>query len=152
VTGRKRRIGRCAVSAALSVGILGAIVACTPEPDGSAPLTGLADTAWTVTTINGGGVIRNAPPTITFSTDKRVSGSTGCNQYSALFSTDGDRITIGALTATEIGCAAAQSAQEQLFLKGLDGAATWRLTPDGALEIDGQVALVARPGIAAASG
>jgi heat shock protein HslJ len=144
---RKRRIGRYAFSAAAAVCILGWIVACSPEPDGSAP-AGLANTAWTVTTINGGGVIADAPPTIRFSADGRISGTTGCNQYSALFSTDGNRITIGALSATEIGCAGARSTQEQVFLKGLDGAATWRMTEGGALEIDGQVALVAGPGIA----
>ena len=94
-------------------------------------------------------MIPNAPPTITFSTDKRVSGSTGCNQWSALFSTDGTRITIGALTATEIGCDGERSTQEQVFLKGLDGATTWHVTQDGALEIGGQVTLVAKPGIAA---
>jgi heat shock protein HslJ len=126
------------------------IVGCSPETDGVAP-AGLADTAWTVTTLNGGGVIPNAPPTIAFSSDKRVSGTTGCNQYSALFSSDGNRITIGALTATEIGCEGALSTQEQVFLKGLDGAATWHVTETGALEIDGPVTLVADPGIVASA-
>ena len=135
-------------TAAVAGCVLGGIVACSPEPDRVAP-AGLADTAWTVTTLNGGGVIPNAPPTITFSSDKRVSGTTGCNQYSALFSTDGNRITIGALTATEIGCEGAHSTQEQVFLKGLDGAATWHVTETGALEIDGPVTLVADPGIVA---
>jgi heat shock protein HslJ len=135
-------------TAAVAGCVLGGIVACSPEPDVVAPV-GLADTAWTVTTLNGGGVIPNAPPTIRFSSDKRVSGTTGCNQYSALFSTDGNRITIGALTATEIGCEGARSTQEQVFLKGLDGAATWHVTETGALEIDGPVTLVADPGIVA---
>ena len=130
--------------------MLAGIVGCSPEPSGVPP-AGLADTSWTVTTINGGRVIQDAPPTITFATDKRVGGSTGCNQYSALFSTDGNRITIGALTATEIGCEGARSAQEQVFLKGLDGAKTWQLTETGGLQIDGPVTLVADPGLAASA-
>jgi heat shock protein HslJ len=134
-------------ASAITVVVVG-LVAC--GPDAAPPsVVGLAGTSWTVTTLNGGGVIPNALPTITFSTDKRVAGSTGCNQYSALYATDGNHITIGALTATEMACEGAHSAEEQIFLKGIDGAATWHLTESGDLEIDGVVTIVARPAIAA---
>jgi heat shock protein HslJ len=125
-------------------------VACSPTA-GPSPNVSLADTSWIVSTINGGGVIPDAPPTIAFSSDKRLSGTTGCNQYSALFSTDGNRITIGALTATEMACEGAHDAQEQVFLKGIDGASTWHVTESGALEIGGAATIVAEPGVLASA-
>jgi heat shock protein HslJ len=144
-----RRISHLAV-AVCALGALSFAVACSPTPSTS-PTVSLVDTSWTVATINGGAVIPNAPPTIAFSSDKRVSGTTGCNQYSALFSTEGNRITIGALTATEIGCEGAHAAQEGAFLKGLDGAATWQVTEGAALEIGGAATIVAEAGIAASA-
>jgi heat shock protein HslJ len=140
-----RVVGRLGVTLVAVV-----LLACASSPPGPS-IPALAGTGWTVISINGGGVIPNAPPTITFSNDKGVSGTTGCNHFSALFSTDGNRITIGALSATAIGCEGAHSSQEQVFLKGLDGATTWHVTETGDLEIDGQVTLVARPGIASSA-
>jgi heat shock protein HslJ len=148
VARERRYIGWFAFASVAAVCLATGLSACSPELD-SPPVAGLADTSWTVSTINGGGVIPEAPPTITFSNDKRVSGTTGCNQYSALFSTNRSRITIGALTAAEMACEGAQSAQEAAFLKGLDGAATWHVTETGALEIGGVATIVAEPGVAA---
>ena len=73
-------------------------------------------TSWTVGTINGGNVVSIAPPTITFSTDRKVGGTTGCNQYSGLFSTDGNKITVGAMSSTEMACDGATTEQEAAFL------------------------------------
>ena len=129
-------------------GLAIAIVGCSPEP-ASPTSAGLVGTSWTVATINGGTVVPNAPPTITFSADKRVAGTTGCNQYSGLFSTNGNRMTVGAMSSTEIACDGARSEQEAAFLNGLGGAATWRINEAGDLEIDGAAAIVARPGLAA---
>jgi heat shock protein HslJ len=144
---RARRRGRCA-RACTFVGLAIAMAGCSPEP---APPTsaGLVGTSWTVATINGGTVVPNAPPTITFSTDRKVGGTTGCNQYSGLFSTDGKKITIGAMTSTEMACEGARSEQEAAFLNGFGGAATWRVNQAGDLEIDGAAAIVAHPGIVA---
>jgi heat shock protein HslJ len=124
------------------------MVGCSPEPASPAS-AGLVGTSWTVGTINGGNVVSIAPPTITFSTDRKVGGTTGCNQYSGLFSTDGNKITVGAMSSTEMACDGATSEQEAAFLNGLGGAATWRINQAGDLEIDGAAAIVARPGIAA---
>jgi len=147
---RAPRLGGHALALLTVLCLPAGLLACSPEADGS-PVGGLADTSWTVTTINGGNVIANAPPTIAFSSDKRVSGTTGCNQYSALFSTNGNKITIGALTATEMGCEGAHSAQEAAFLKGMDGAATWQITESGGLEIGGVATIVAEAGVVASA-
>jgi heat shock protein HslJ len=144
---RARRLGRCARACTLA-GLAIAIVGCSPEP-ASPTSAGLVGTSWTVATINGGTVVPNAPPTITFSADRKVGGTTGCNQYSGLFSTNGNKMTVGAMSSTEMACDGARSEQEAAFLNGLGGAATWRINQAGDLEIDGAAAIVARPGLAA---
>jgi heat shock protein HslJ len=107
----------------------------------------LGGSAWTVRTINGGAVIANAPPTMTFSTDGRITGSTGCNEFSALFSTVGERLTVGGLGVTQKLCEGAHGEQEQAFLNGLGGAASWHVPVAGQLEIDGAATLIADTGV-----
>ncbi len=50
-----------------------------------------------------------------------------------------------------MGCEGQRGQQEAVFLKALDGAATWRQTENGQLEIGGALAIAAAPGIAAGS-
>jgi len=141
----RSRSGAALLATALAV----AIVACSPAaaPSATSAIADLGGTAWTVRTINGGSVIGNAPPTMTFSTDGRVSGSTGCNEYSALFSVDRDRLTVGGLAVTQKLCEGAHGEQEGAFLSGLGGAASWHAPEPGRLEIDGAATLVADTGV-----
>src|SRR5690349_17620824 len=137
-------------SLALAIAAVVALVACAPAvTTSSSPAIGaLAGTAWTVATINGGSVIANAPPTMAFSTDGHVTGSTGCNDYAALFSVDGDRMTVGSLGVSQKLCEGAHGEQEAAFLNGLGGAASWHGTEAGGLEIDGAATIVATTGVA----
>ena len=41
---------------------------------------------------------------MTFAPGGTVSGSSGCNQYSGKFRTDGDRIAFGQVSSTLMGC------------------------------------------------
>lgn len=127
--------------------VLVAVVACSPAPQDIAN-DGLVNTAWTVKSIDGGPVIPDARPTMTFAEDGTLSGSAGCNQYSGRFRTDGGRIVIGDVASTLMGCDGERAAQEVAFLNALRGAATWRQTAEGDLELDGAGAVVAGPGIA----
>jgi heat shock protein HslJ len=144
---RARPPGRGARACAVA-GLAIALVGCSPEP-ASPTSAGLVGTSWTVATINGGIVVPNAPPTIIFSADRKVGGTTGCNQYSGLFSTNGNKMTVGAMSSTEMACDGARSEQEAAFLNGLGGAARWGINQAGDLEIDGAAAIVAHPGLAA---
>jgi heat shock protein HslJ len=134
-----------ALVAAMSIAVI--VVTCSPTARPS-PGVSLVDTSWTVATINGGDVVPNAPPTMTFSNEGRVTGSSGCNQYTASYQLDGNKLAIGAIASTMMLCEGAQSAQEAAFTSGLGGAATWRVTEAGDLEIDGSAKIVARKGIA----
>jgi heat shock protein HslJ len=109
---------------------------------------GLVNSSWTVRTINGVAVNPAAPPTMTFAQDGTVGGSTSCNQYSGPFRTDGDQISIGDVSMTQMLCEGEANAQETAFLGALRAAQTWRLTQTGDLELGGVSAIVAAPGIA----
>ena len=129
------------------IGMAAVLVACVPGRDTANG--GLANTAWTVISIDGQPTAPDGVgPTMTFEAGGTVSGSSGCNQYSGSFHTDGDRIAIGEVSSTLMGCDGQRGQMEARFLKALDGAATWRLTQAGELEIGGNLEMVARPGIA----
>lgn len=106
---------------------------------------GLANTEWTVIAIDGTATIVGAQPTMTFAPDGTLSGTSGCNQYSGRFRTDGDRITVGQLSSTEMGCEADRMAQETAFSTALSAATRWRETEAGQLELSGVVVLLAVP-------
>lgn len=124
------------------------LIACVPGSDDTAN-GGLAFTSWTVTSIGGQDIDPEARPTMTFDPGGTVTGSTGCNQYTGRFHTEGDRIAVGQVSSTLMGCDGQRGQVEAVFLRALDGAATWRLTETGQLEIGGTSAMVAAPGIAA---
>jgi heat shock protein HslJ len=122
------------------------VLACSPG--GDTANGGLGNTSWTVISIGGQDTIPEARPTMTFDAGGTVSGSTGCNQYSGQFHTDGDRIAFGPMSSTLMGCEDPRAQQEAAFLSALGGAATWRLAEGGNLLIDGAGEIVAAPGVA----
>lgn len=121
-----------------------------PSPSAS-PTANLTDTLWTVTSINGAPMLPNASPTMTFSADGQVAGTGGCNQYSAPYQTDGDKLTVGPISSTLMLCEGAVGAQETAFFNGLSGAATWLITDTGDLAINGAANIVASMGAEASA-
>ncbi|MBL8225339.1 MAG: META domain-containing protein [Chromatiales bacterium] len=87
--------------------------------------TQLAGTRWRVTAVNNGrqavvGVVTGSTLTMAFGADGRVTGSAGCNSYTAAWSQQGDRLSLGPPAATRLPCAeVAVMEQEQLFLRAL---------------------------------
>lgn len=127
------RLGRL-VTGLVLVGM--ALSACALDGGDNAN-GGLGGTAWTVVAIDGQPTLAEARPTIRFAFEGTVSGTSGCNQFSGPFRTDGDRILVGELMATKIGCDDPRGNQEQVFLAALSGVTRWRLTEDGGLELAG---------------
>ena len=107
---------------------------------------GLGGTSWTAVTLDGQPTLAQARPTIRFTVDGTVSGTTGCNQFSGPFRTDGGTIVVGELAATKIGCDGERGDQEHAFLAALGGARAWNLTATGDLEIEGGGRITLRPG------
>jgi heat shock protein HslJ len=93
-------------------------------PGGAATLTG---PAWEVTGINNGkqavaSPIVGSTVTATFGADGTVSGSAGCNSYSASYTLTGDTLKVGPAAATRKLCDSPDGVmdQEAAFLKALE--------------------------------
>jgi len=70
----------------------------------------LSETRWLVTSYNNGkealvSPLAGSEITLLFGADGMVSGSTGCNNYSASYTLEGDALTIGPAAVTRMMCA-----------------------------------------------
>jgi len=110
----------------------------------------LAGTSWNVTMINNGrqavvGVVDGSTVTMAFDTAGRVSGTTGCNQYNAAYTTDGDGLRFSEVASTRMACAdPAVDGQEQAFLRALAAVATLHFESDrlDLRRADGELAII----------
>lgn len=98
----------------------------------------VAGTSWEVTAYNNGrqavvSVIIGTQITAVFGNDGRITGTAGCNNYSASYDTDGETIAIGQAAATRKFCPDAEGVmtQEGRYLAALESAATLRI--DGSM-------------------
>jgi heat shock protein HslJ len=108
---------------------LGAATALAQSPapyplDVELPLTEMAGTA----------VSSDAGITITFGMDAYLSGSSGCNTYSATWQSDGTTLTVGPIAATRAHCGTDVDALESRYLGLLQVATSWSLN-GSALEV-----------------
>jgi len=81
--------------------------------------TSLAGSSWDVIAVNNqsGGVqsvVIDSAPTLVFDEDLGVSGSTGCNDFSGNYSTDGDTIEFGDLGITQMYCE--ETAEQEVWM------------------------------------
>jgi heat shock protein HslJ len=90
----------------------------------------LAGTSWDVININNGrqavvGMLTGSTVTMAFDTEGRVSGSAGCNLFTAEYRAEGDALSFSSVAATRLACAdEALMEQEQAFLRALESVAT----------------------------
>jgi heat shock protein HslJ len=94
----------------------------------------LAGSSWDVIGYNNGkeavvSTIIGSELTAEFSTDGKVSGSAGCNNYNASFETDGDTIKIGPAASTRKMCDTPEGVmdQEYAYLSAIQNAATYKI-------------------------
>lgn len=96
----------------------------------------LTDTMWQGISYNNGrqavvSVLEGAPITAMFSADGTLSGSTGCNNYTTSYTTDGNNISISEqIATTRRACDQPQAEQEMAYLAALPQAATYRISGD----------------------
>ena len=90
--------------------------------------------AWLVTGFNNGSAVTSpvlgSELTADFAPDGTVSGSAGCNHFSAAYATDGAAITFGPILSTLMACPDADvMAQETQYLAALAASTAWSQTP-----------------------
>lgn len=97
----------------------------------------LVGTPWLLTSYNNGkggmqSVIIGTEITADFNEDGTMSGSAGCNTYSAPYEATEDTISIGMATRTEMGCMDPEGVMEQetQYLASLQNAAVYTIRDD----------------------
>lgn len=86
---------------------------------------GLAGTSWQLLQLGSNGALSENLPTLTFSTDGKVSGSGGCNTFTGSVTESGMHITFGAIAASRKACSEQVNAQEAAYFKALEQAQTF---------------------------
>jgi heat shock protein HslJ len=110
----------------------------------------LAGTSWDVININNGrqavvGMVSDSTVTMAFDNEGRVSGTTGCNRYTAAYHAEGDTLRFSSVAATRMACAdPAVDEQEQAFLRALESVATLSFEGDrlDMRDADGALAII----------
>jgi len=98
------------------------------EDESATTLTG----TWQVESIDMGGIIDSSMMTVELVTKNRISGFTGCNQFSGILNLQAGELAEGEfatskLATTRRACVSAMSAQEQRFVKALEAASRYEI-------------------------
>lgn len=96
----------------------------------------LAGSSWHATGINNGrdavvSLVAGSTVTVSFASDGKVSGSGGCNSYTATWKADGNALAFTPAAATRKMCDPGVMAQEQAFFAALGSVATMRMEGNG---------------------
>jgi putative lipoprotein len=106
---------------------------CTSAADVAA----LRDRQWTLTWVEGFPSLPSgvSTPTVSFGSDGRLSGNTGCNSAGAAYTAEGDGLTIQAVMSTKRACLNPEGNQlERAYLSALERTRRFRIT-NGELEL-----------------
>jgi heat shock protein HslJ len=129
-----RRAGRgVAIGLATAAWLFASGCQTDRSPSGSSAVFSVPGT-WRVNEIDGQRVEGAEAPTLSFDGSQRVSGSTGCNRYTAGVTVTGSEIRVGDAASTRMACAPAVMAQEERFLAALAAVRSHRLD-GGAVEL-----------------
>ncbi|MCZ8184418.1 MAG: META domain-containing protein [Beijerinckiaceae bacterium] len=102
------------------------------------PFPDLTANGWLVAGLSGKPPAGATPPTLRFDAAGRVSGSTGCNRFSARFVLDGPLLAISAAATTRMACPKPLMMQEAAFLRALGEVTTFRAGASGTLILAGE--------------
>lgn len=108
----------------------------------------LAGTQWKVDGMGAAAIVAGSEPSIAFSADGRISGSTGCNRFFGSYEQAGDALTFSGVGMTKMACLDdGIMGQEMKFASILNGAASFTIDGLGNLVLNGAdgIGFVARP-------
>jgi heat shock protein HslJ len=103
----------------------------TPTPS---PTVSLPGTSWIVVSVR---LQPTEGATLAFGTDGTVSGTSGCNTYTAAYEVNGEFITVGPMTLAPVACDASAGALASVFEDALSKDASWKILSSGNLQLSG---------------
>lgn len=109
----------------------------------------LMDREWSVLSAGSFAMAGEQRPTMMFKPDGTISGSTGCNGFSASYTYDGAAFAVGRILTSRVACPGAIGLGEERFLNALTSATALTMESDVAgrdrvmLSADGATVLVA---------
>ncbi len=107
-----------------------------PEDRGLQEIAGLQDSEWRITQFNSDVAPAPTAPTITFGSDGRLFGNSGCNNFNAEYSLNGNAIDVSQLAVTMMACETPMMEQERRFFEVLNGLNRVSLDADGRLILE----------------
>jgi len=122
-----KRIRKATSLFLISLPILAVSPAACSARDHSQTLEGAT---WLLEFLRGESVLSEKTITAGFQGNGRMSGSTGCNNFNAAYTTDGDMITISPGATTLMACPTPTMIQESAFLDVLASATTYKIEGD----------------------
>lgn len=136
---------RCMRTVTASLGVLVALglAAGCGDDEGAevADATALEGAPWTLASGIDVAGWEAVAPGATFA-DGTVSGSTGCNRFTAGYEVDGDALTIDTIASTRKACAPPADAVETAYVDALARVAGWRVDDEGLTLLDADTAPV----------
>ena len=106
--------------------ILAACASAAPAQGAPARLPG---TAWNLSTLSGKNLVTGSSITALFTSDGKVGGSSGCNEYSGTYTTSVSTIQISSpLASTMKACAQEIMDQETAYLQALGNVKTYSIS------------------------
>ncbi len=100
------------------------------ELQDDADATNLAGTSWTGVRIAGDRIPKSIEINLTFDTDGRLNGSSGCNRYFASYTLDGQKLVISQVGGTRRMCPELEMLAERRFLDALEKIEGWAMRED----------------------
>jgi heat shock protein HslJ len=118
------------VSLGLCAGLV-LLAACAPSTSLQAAAADLTGPFWALSTLMDKAVASNTGISIQFTSDGKVSGSSGCNRYSGTYTVSGNNMQISSpLATTRMACAQDVMDQENAYLKALGDVKSYAVSGD----------------------
>ena len=84
----------------------------------------------------------DSAPTLAFDDAGNISGSAGCNTYTAIAAFDDNSIAFGPLATTQMACPVVTGLQEAAFLQAMNDVQTYAIDSQGHLVLEDGVVLI----------
>ena len=126
-----RKLGQGLMIGVLALALVTAALLWARHSFASSPAANLANTHWSLISLNGQPPLAGPALTLIFQADGQLAGDSGCNSYGGRYQIHGSQIVVGPLISTLRACAEQpRNDQETAFQQALGAAAQWSWVDD----------------------